>query len=335
MSPHLQGKLGPLQGGGMESLALNHWNPLSGLTEEAYTALKGMLGTQEEGEHLDFTIFKDRQDAEKKVAKSLCAFANTEGGVLIFGVETKEDASNVETASKLVPIPEAQKEAQWLKDRSRFIADPPIIGVSIQAICPSSLNGAGFIACYVPESKLAPHRTSGAAGFKWLMRTRTDCIDIPPSHLRRMFYPEYRVRMHAFFQNYEESDSMFVHLSQPGSTMKRFTMSLCNLGQISARDASFTAWLSWGELHRRKVGTNTAVFFPNNHFEELGGPLHPTVTKVFDLCAIWSKPEPPVFHLKVFAIDMAPQKVYNVPIIDLTTETMHFALEPMDLEKYR
>ena len=147
-----------------ESLALHYWQLLTGPAEQAYEALEEMLGTQEENEYLDFTLFFNRQHAEKRLAKSLCAFANSDGGVLVFGIRTEKTAEDVEKARELVPIPKVKTEAAWLKDRARTIADPPIDGLEVKTICPASLNGTGFIVCFAPGSPSAPHRSSNAAG---------------------------------------------------------------------------------------------------------------------------------------------------------------------------
>jgi hypothetical protein len=171
-----------------DSLALNYWKVFSGPPDEVHATLGAMLGKQEEDEHLDFKEWSPNEQAnEPQLCRTLCAFANTGGGVLVFGVETRE-VSKVDTAHALKPIDDAEKRATWLRDRARFISDPPLTGVQIVAICPSALNGKGFIVCYAPEGRNKPYRAE-KANRRWLMRHRSHTDDIPPSHLRSLFFP--------------------------------------------------------------------------------------------------------------------------------------------------
>lgn len=318
-----------------DTLAQHFWKQLSDLSDNAYAALDAMVGVQEECEHLDFTLFYNRPDAEKKLAKSLCSFANSSGGVLIFGVRAEKNAAGVEKARELVPVADAAMEAVWLLERGASIADPPIANLEVTAICPPSLKGSGFIVCFVPASKSAPHRTSNAGGHRWLMRSPTGNIDIPPAILRQMFLPESKVRMHAQFDKYSGHHYALRTFSKRGNPFKAFTLCLQNLGELSAKEASFNAWLSHGNLWQRDVSGEFQQILPTATLE-LKGTLHPGAGQSFDCFVEWkTKQAIPLFHLKFFATDLVPQALSNIPVADLGDDRKAFALETIDLGQFR
>lgn len=314
-----------------ETLAQHFWKLLSDSPDNAYAALQSMIAVQEENDYLDLTVFFNRSHAEKRLTKSLCGFANSGGGVLVFGLRTEKNPDGVEKARELVPVANAEVEAKWLSERACTIADPPIADLEIKAICPPSLKGAGFIICYSPASKSAPHRCSSAAGHRWLMRTQTDSIDIPPAILRRMFYPESKLRMQAVFDKYSGHQYALRTFSKRGNPFKAFTLHLQNLGELSAREASFTAWLSHGNLWQRDsagefqpISSTTTI--------ELKGTLHPTVSQSFDCFVEWkTKQAIPLFSLKFLATDIVPLAISNFPIADLNDEKTTLALKAADL----
>jgi len=91
---------------------------------------------------------------KKNLAKGLSGFANTGGGILVWGVEASKDADGVDAASGLSPIPNVGRALSVLQSATHQAASPPVPGVEHK---PIDSEGAGYIVTFVPESDSTPH----------------------------------------------------------------------------------------------------------------------------------------------------------------------------------
>lgn len=131
----------------------------------------------EEGPQLDFKreLPKEDNDGKKEFFKDVCAFANTSGGDLVYGLEEKEGV-----ARALVPqvVPGSidgyvLKLTNMLRDR----IEPMLHGVQIQPV-PLAAGGHAVVV-RVPRSFTGIHR-SKADGQFYVRRTRSiDALDVP------------------------------------------------------------------------------------------------------------------------------------------------------------
>jgi hypothetical protein len=170
---------------------IGHHNPASFLQD---------LIAQRKPEN-DFLEFKGASNLSDKHAKglwskALSGFANTEGGVLIWGiratrVKSPDDPSksvDVATEPDLVPHPEIF--VQLLKDVRLEATVDPVQGVELQH-CPAG-NGTeeGFVVCLIPEGSHKPYRAALADEKQYYQRVGDNFIIIPHSLLRSLFYPQ-------------------------------------------------------------------------------------------------------------------------------------------------
>ncbi len=88
-------------------------------------------------------------DMRVVLAKEICAFANTDGGILIVGVDKRKE-------SGLVLINEEANLEEWAERNLTDILDPKLHGYSIRSLDSSDDNSP--IAIYIPKSELSPHR---------------------------------------------------------------------------------------------------------------------------------------------------------------------------------
>jgi hypothetical protein len=106
--------------------------------------------------HLDFKQKHDRQngniedDDKKNLSKAISGFANSNGGVLIWGIEDKKLQPK--------PIQDIQKFIAKLLELSSKTTDPLVQNIDGDWLpCDTNVNeGYGFL--YIPESQLPPHR---------------------------------------------------------------------------------------------------------------------------------------------------------------------------------
>jgi hypothetical protein len=128
---------------------------------------------------------KRRDDSVKSLwSENLSAFANTDGGMLIWGIKTKD---------RFADEPSLAGDAQRLADRlitlQNDAVDPPVVGVDVRAVTQKGSN-AGFVVCHIPESSFSPHRSLWAE-YEYYMRTGDGNRRVPTAILRRMFHPQF------------------------------------------------------------------------------------------------------------------------------------------------
>jgi hypothetical protein len=139
------------------------------------------------------TNLKDqKKDLIKRTwSETLSAFANTDGGVLIWGIHAHKNADGIDAAHsfQLVPSPSALRSR--LDELLHDAADPPVPGVRIEAFEDPNEGGMGFVVCFVPASPYAPHRAEHADK-NYYMRWGSSTAPPSVSVLRRLFYPRHQ-----------------------------------------------------------------------------------------------------------------------------------------------
>jgi hypothetical protein len=117
----------------------------------------------EESLHLEFKQKVDRRDGklgetEKRgLSKALSGFANADGGILIFGIETSKRQDGVDRAIALKPITGFMHFRARLLDAILNSTQPVVDSVEIDTI-PSNDPDAGYVKILVPSSDRPPHR---------------------------------------------------------------------------------------------------------------------------------------------------------------------------------
>lgn len=97
----------------------------------------------EEGEGFELE-FKRKTSSPEKIAKTMCAFANTQGGILLFGVD--DDGS-------LVGVESEKSEVDLIRQAGEQFCDPPV-SLHIQFV---PYNHKDVIVVTVEESDKKPH----------------------------------------------------------------------------------------------------------------------------------------------------------------------------------
>lgn len=105
---------------------------------------KQLIKLIEEGENLNVE-FKQRFSSEEQIAKEMLAFANTKGGIIIFGVEDN---------GKICGVLSEKGEAELIKTAAEKFCEPPLeyklnfINIGIDEL----------VVVQIPESKKKPNR---------------------------------------------------------------------------------------------------------------------------------------------------------------------------------
>jgi hypothetical protein len=122
---------------------------------EGYVALK-----QEEHLHLDFKTVKDAEltnrDDRRNVARCLSGFANSNGGIVIWGIDARKNSDGIDGASAIIELQRTAVLVSRLNSLSGDATSPIIDGVRHRPIL-NPKSGGGVVATLVPENDGGPY----------------------------------------------------------------------------------------------------------------------------------------------------------------------------------
>ncbi len=135
------------------------------LRQGGTTALDALIADREpESLFLDFKRSEDEgrgttlaKSDNKNLSKAISGFANSSGGVVVWGVDCRRDASGNEAARPHCVVDAKGFETKLQSAVSRTTM-PAFSGVEFHAFVQADGNPAGFVAMYVPKSFMGPIR---------------------------------------------------------------------------------------------------------------------------------------------------------------------------------
>lgn len=118
---------------------------------------------QEENLHLDFkTILGSdlNSDDRRNLAKALSGFANSEGGLVVWGVDARKNSQGVDCACRLAAVPNVAALCSRLNQLTSDMVSPLVDGVQHRIVAKESY-GSGYAVTLVPASDSGPHMAKG------------------------------------------------------------------------------------------------------------------------------------------------------------------------------
>lgn len=133
-------------------------------------------------------IPEPNDNGKVKFLKTISAFANTDGGDLIFGIDSENGI-----AKKFAPIEKSDVDTALLRLESTIASstEPRISGVSLQHIALSC--GGSAIVARVQKSWNSPHRVIVGNHSHFYGRNSAGCYAMDTSELRRAFTMAYKI----------------------------------------------------------------------------------------------------------------------------------------------
>jgi hypothetical protein len=162
-------------------------------------------------------------------SKAISGFANTGGGVLIWGIDARLDTTTgIDGAGALSLVPDPPAFKLRLNHLLQHATDPPVMGIALNEYSHPGQAPAGFVVCLVPESSFKPHRAERVEGKPYFIRINDRFEIAPHPLLRHMFYPQHhaRFRLEVGVNWVEDNHRIVV----------RVDARLANVGQKSAHD---------------------------------------------------------------------------------------------------
>ncbi len=124
------------------------------------------------------------RDDRKNLAKAISGFGNSEGGVIVWGVECSRDIEVGDVARAKVKVKNVYRFLSWLENAISGCTIPSHNKVRNHIISADE-NGDGFIATYIPKSDIAPLMTT--TGNTIYIRSGSNNVPAPYSVIAGMF----------------------------------------------------------------------------------------------------------------------------------------------------
>ena len=124
------------------------------------------------------------KDDRRNLAKCISGFGNSEGGVVVWGVECARNVEIGDVARAKVKVQNVHRFLSWLENAISGCTIPSHNKVRNHIVSVDE-NGAGFVATYIPKSELAPLMTT--IGNTFYIRSGSNNVPAPYSVLAGMF----------------------------------------------------------------------------------------------------------------------------------------------------
>lgn len=243
------------------------------------------------------------QDTKKTWSKALAGFANTQGGILIWGVDARKDqATGIDAACGLSLVKNPSAFKSRLNELHHQATEPPVLGVEIEAYSIGGSRDEGFVICFIPESLFKPHRAE-YADRQYFIRAGDDFVVPSVSLLRNLFFPQSRCRL---VPKLKASCKV-----ENGNTSYHIEGFLSNVGSGTAFDALTIT-------HCNHVGTTCSILnwetdpTGDPRYKSTKMPIHPGIGMVFFAMIFFQNYNVQLFtnglefRIQVFAKDAEP-----------------------------
>jgi len=173
------------------------------------------------------------------LAKAISGFGNSEGGVIVWGVDCSRNFDGSDAAKAEYPLVNVKRFVSWLQGAISGCTVPPHTGVENHAV-EIDEKGNGFVATYIPKSDHAPHQEIPSR--KYYIRAGSDFVPVPHDVLAGMFgrRPQPKIKINPMIYPLKVE-------KQAGKIIIPIGFHICNEGNTVAEDlfASILA-ISWG-----------------------------------------------------------------------------------------
>ncbi|HHT9146865.1 MAG TPA: AlbA family DNA-binding domain-containing protein [Candidatus Wunengus sp. YC61] len=139
------------------------------------------------------------------LAKAISGFGNSEGGVIVWGIDCSKDKDHADVAHTKCPIQNTKRFVSWLEGVVSGCTVPPHTKVQHYDVIDGK-TGNGFVVTLIPKSNYAPHQVvahgvHGKSQYHYYIRAGSNFEHTPHAVLAGMFgrrpqpdvYPNYSI----------------------------------------------------------------------------------------------------------------------------------------------
>ena len=187
------------------------------------------------------------QNDRENLAKAISGFGNSEGGVIIWGVDCSRDHDGADVAHTKIRIQNPERFASWLEGVVSGCTVPPHSGVRHHSI-KSQADNKGFVISYIPKSNASPHQA--LPKLQYFMRAGSSFSPVPHTVLAGMFG---RRPQPEIFANFVIGPPRYV--PDKNTLSVEIDLVLVNRGPGIASDLFMNLWVVSG------LGQNSRIWF--------------------------------------------------------------------------
>lgn len=178
-------------------------------TEELFLDFKQAVSTGK-----NFTTL--HRDDRKNLAKAISGFGNSEGGVILWGVECSRDIEIGDVARAKVKVKNVHRFLSWVENAISGCTIPSHNKVRNHIVSVDE-DGAGFLATYIPRSEIAPLMTTTNSAI--YIRSGSNNVPAPYSVIAGMFgrRPQPNIELIAGNRTLEALENMDEDMLYPNS----------------------------------------------------------------------------------------------------------------------
>lgn len=209
---------------------------LTSQTEELFLDFKQAVSSGK-----NFTSL--HRDDRKNLAKAISGFGNSEGGVIVWGVECSRDVEIGDVAKAKVKVKNVHRFLSWLENAISGCTIPSHNKVRNHIVSCDD-DGDGFVATYIPKCEIAPLMTT--VGSTIYIRSGSNNVPAPYSVIAGMFgrRPQPNVELNFGSQNLEVLENVDEDMLYPNSIDNppdkyikiSFSLNCCNNSNVIARE---------------------------------------------------------------------------------------------------
>jgi hypothetical protein len=162
------------------------------IKSEGKSAIKEFILTRKAEElFLDFKRSANNGDGESlnvidrnNLQKAISGFGNSEGGIIVWGIDCSRDFDGSDVANAEHPITDVKRFVSWLNGAISGCTIPPHTGVQNHFLEIDD-KGKGFVVTYIPKSENTPHQEINSR--RYYIRAGSSFMPTPHDVLAGMF----------------------------------------------------------------------------------------------------------------------------------------------------
>ena len=230
---------------------------------------------QEENLHLDFKTVKNADmtatDDKRNLARGISGFANSNGGIIVWGVDARKNADGVDCANSIAEISKPALMVSRLNTLTGDATSPIVDGIRHRAITNPETN-AGVVVTLVPETDSGPHMAK-LGEQRYFKRSGDSFYQMEHFDLEDMFGRRQKPRL-----------DILLELSKTENGIEEFRILVLNKGRAVARHAGFLMTLQNAELKGVSSGLENHSGINAGRsvvgWDNLTGVIHPNGIRV-------------------------------------------------------
>lgn len=177
------------------------------------------------------------QNDRNNLAKAVSGFGNSEGGVIVWGVDCSKDFDGADVAKAKYPIDNVEKFVSLLQGAISGCTIPPHSKVENYGIKEQG-KSSGFVVTYIPQSMSAPHQAIHKS--QYYMRVGSNFAPVPHGILSGMFGRRPQPRVFLMFST-EPAKINIKNTNEQNEVLCKIGFLITNDGLGIARDTFLNA----------------------------------------------------------------------------------------------